>query len=65
LAPDLGAAVATRVKSTRLVGAALHQLKWVRDITGYLSVSALTKYLELWSRVQPIRLTQNLADRFI
>jgi hypothetical protein len=43
----------------------LHQLKWVRDITGSLSVSALTKYLELWSRVQPIRLTQNLADRFI
>jgi hypothetical protein len=47
MVPDLVAAVAACAKKTRMGAAAFHQLQWVRDISGSLSIRALTQYLAL------------------
>jgi hypothetical protein len=46
-APDLIAAIATRVRRTRMVAEALHDNTWIRDIPGALTVPVLVQYIEL------------------
>jgi hypothetical protein len=63
--PDLYAAVNRRAAKSRPVCDALVGDCWIRDISGSLSVFALQQYVDLWGRVQQVRLAVNSPDRLI
>ncbi|CAL4948729.1 unnamed protein product [Urochloa decumbens] len=62
LVPTLVARVGTRTKKSRTVAQALTQDRWVRDITGGLSVLAVVEYLHLWPVITAVHLTPGVED---
>jgi hypothetical protein len=45
LAPDVVTTVRRRVLKTRTVAEGLHNNQWIRDISGSLSITALSQYV--------------------
>jgi hypothetical protein len=62
IAPHLVTTVSKRNRACRVVADALHNDGWIADISGSLSIAALTQYISVWSRLQGFHLDQ---DRFI
>jgi hypothetical protein len=56
MAPQVAATVPKRTRKVRLVAKALQDSRWVRDITGSLSISAFRQYIALWCRIQQVQL---------
>nr|TKV94844.1 hypothetical protein SEVIR_9G322550v2 [Setaria viridis] len=52
-------------ESRRGVSEALHDGRWIRDITGSLSVAAIVDYLQIWDAVTAIQLAPEREDRFM
>jgi hypothetical protein len=65
LAPKLCHAVPTRIRLCRVVAEALHNDRWISDIQGSLSVTALVRYVRIWERMQAIVLDHGRDDKFI
>lgn len=65
VAPELCLAVRQRFRNTRTVAAAVSSKQWIRDITGRLSVPALTQYVKLWWQIetQGVQLHVGTEDR--
>jgi len=63
LAPCLVNAVCGRVKKRRTVAQALQNRQWILDITGALTVQVLLEYLQVWDRLQGVRLQENQPDK--
>jgi hypothetical protein len=61
----LSATVNKRVAKTRTVTDALSGERWVRDISGSLSIPDLQQYISLWSQLQGVQLTPFADDKFI
>jgi hypothetical protein len=49
----------------RVVADALHNDRWIADIVGSLSVSALVQYVATWERIQNFQLVHDREDKFI
>jgi hypothetical protein len=47
------------------VADALQNDRWIVDITGSLSITALVHYVSVWTSMQEIQLDQGREDRFI
>ncbi|CAM0911794.1 unnamed protein product [Alopecurus aequalis] len=65
LAPALYAAVDPRAIRSRTVGDGLTNRRWIRDITGPLSVPVLVQFVELLDSLQAVVLTPGIPDRVI
>jgi hypothetical protein len=65
LAPDLVTAVVKHTHDFRVVADALHNDRWIADIVGSLSVSALVQYVATWERMQNFQLVHDREDKFI
>jgi hypothetical protein len=65
LAPRLIEVVSRRTRKSRLVCDALLNDRWIWDITGSLSIVALSEYMALWTRLQPIALNNDVTDKFV
>ncbi|KAJ1269194.1 hypothetical protein BS78_07G191800 [Paspalum vaginatum] len=65
LAPALLPLVSRRVRSTQTVAIGLTGGRWVRELTGALSVQAIAQYLQLWERLQGVLLLHSVQDRLI
>jgi hypothetical protein len=52
-------------RSCRVVADALLNDRWIADIKGSLSVSALAQYVAVWDKMQDIVLIQDREDKFI
>lgn len=65
IAPWLCKVVSARVKKRRTVAQALHGGRWLRDISGSLSVAAIVDYLKVWDRMSAVQLNQEREDNFI
>jgi hypothetical protein len=63
--PCMFAAVNKRVANTRLVVEALTDDRWIRDISGSLSIPVLHQYMQLWSQLQVVQLASTIDDKFI
>ncbi|KAF8669944.1 hypothetical protein HU200_051126 [Digitaria exilis] len=63
LAPCLLQAVGPRIRKTRTVHEALQDKRWVRDITGGLTVQVILDYLFIWEKVYRWSLVQDVEDR--
>jgi hypothetical protein len=59
------AAVDRRAFRVRTVFQALHDDRWVTDITGSLSALGLQQYLLLWERIQAFNLEETAPGRFL
>jgi hypothetical protein len=64
LAPDLCAAATPRRRARQTVASALQNHAWIQDIIGPLAVPVLLQYLDVRQRLQQVRLSQNVSDRF-
>jgi hypothetical protein len=62
-APALFAAVEPRTRNTRTVADALADRRWIRDVTGALSVPALVEFLELVDTTQHVPLSPDVPDQ--
>jgi hypothetical protein len=47
------------------VAQALQNATWIRDISGSISVTALTHYVHLWTRLSDVQLVASQPDKFI
>jgi hypothetical protein len=65
LAPGLIAAVSKRTRACRVVADALHNDRWIANIGGSLSITALSQYVSVWTRMQNIQLDQGPDDKFV
>ena len=63
LAPCLVDVACGRVKKKRTVAQALQNRQWISDITGALTVQVLLEYLQVWDRLQGVRLQENQPDK--
>lgn len=65
LAPCLLQAVGPQIRKSRTVHDALQDQgkKWVRDITGALTVQVILDYLYVWDQVRPRTLNLEVADK--
>ena len=63
LAPCLVDVVCGRIKKKRTVAQALQNKQWISDITGALTVQVLLEYLQVWDRLQGVRLQENQPDK--
>jgi hypothetical protein len=57
MAPTLVKFVPKRIVSKQTVAEALTNRCWVRQITGGISVSAMTEYLHVWYAIREVVLT--------
>jgi hypothetical protein len=57
LVPTLCSLVSARTKKRQTVAEALCNRRWVRSITGTLSVQAIEEYLHLWNLLSEVQLT--------
>jgi hypothetical protein len=55
--------VGTRTKNLGTVAQALQDDRWIRDISGALTVQVLFEYLRIWDLTRNIQLTEGRADR--
>jgi hypothetical protein len=53
---------ATMNKWTRLVVEAMMDERWIRDISGSLSIPVLQQYIDLWSQMQGVQLAPSVDD---
>jgi hypothetical protein len=65
LSPDVVAAVPKRTRVLRRADEALMDDRWISDITGFLSVTALAQYVSIWERLQGLQLAQKPEEKFI
>lgn len=63
LAPCLVQAVATMILKRRMVHEALQAHRWVRDITGAITVQVILEYLQVWDLVTTVALHCDTQDR--
>lgn len=62
MVPTLVAAVSKRHISRRIVADALHNQRWIRDISGALSVHAIIEYLQVWDLLEGMELQEGMPD---
>ncbi|WVZ91806.1 hypothetical protein U9M48_037932 [Paspalum notatum var. saurae] len=62
IAPNLPALVSSRVRTTQTVADALHQGRWIRELTGGLTVPAIVDYLRLAEALRGVRLQPLVQD---
>jgi hypothetical protein len=65
LAPDVCAAVSSRVRRTRTVTEVMYNVQWIRDISDSLSMQALAQYVALWEHMQGVHLSACVQDHFM
>ena len=64
LAPNLFGIPSKRAKK-RIVHEALNESRWVQDIQGALTVTVLSKYLNLWDLVSEVALQPEVDDSYL
>jgi hypothetical protein len=64
VAPDLLALIPRSPRKRRTVEQALTERSWITDIMGAVSPLALWQYVQLWSRVQRLQLT-DVPDKLV
>jgi hypothetical protein len=64
IASDLTVAVASRHRKQCYVASALLNNNWTCDITGALTVPVLMQFIDVWERLQHIKLSSGLPDTF-
>jgi hypothetical protein len=64
VAPDLLALIPRRPRKRRTLKQALTERSWITDIVGAVSPLALWQYVQLWSRVQRVQLT-DVPDKHV
>lgn len=62
LAPHLTTAVRSKITASRTVAEALTNRRWIRDLTGPLSIPVLMEYLQVRNVTYEITLTPNVLD---
>lgn len=63
LAPCLLQAVGPRIRKSRTVQEALQDRRWVRDITGGLTVQVILDYLFIWDKIYHWQLIEDVEDK--
>lgn len=63
IAPCLCNTVGVRVKKQRTVAQALQDDRWIRDISGALTVQVILEYLHVWDLTREIQLADCQNDR--
>lgn len=63
IAPCLIRAVGPRIAKMRTVHEALQDRRWVRDISGALTVQVILDYLFIWEKLRPVSLDPNTPDK--
>lgn len=62
LAPDLCLMVKPHIRKARSVADGLLEKRWIRDIAGRLTVTAISQYVHLWHAVSDVQLQQDAMD---
>jgi hypothetical protein len=57
--------VPTRFRNSRTIARALHEQRWLQDITGVLNEDAVAELDSIWDAVESIRLSPDVSDHFI
>ena len=63
LAPCLCNTAGDRVKKRRTVAQALQNDRWIRDISGSLTVQVILEYLHIWDLKRQIQLVESQPDK--
>jgi hypothetical protein len=57
--------VGKRIQNFKLVVDTLSEGRWIRDISGSLSVTTLVQFINLWNMLHNIQLNAGIEDKFI
>jgi len=62
LAPELCKLIKPKMRKTRTVATAMVEKTWIQDITGTLTIQAISEYLQLWEAMEGVHLRQGVED---